>query len=102
MMQVLAEAGESGIGVKKLARHVFNASNSFFEPVSFDDVYKYVQAFIHRNSKGTEALLICTGQRGRYRLNPNSVQYKQLMLNFNDNDKEEVVEQSNDLSPSLF
>lgn len=102
IMLVLAEAGERGICVKKLARHLFNASNSFFEPIAFDDVYKYVQSFVRRNSKGAEALLICTERRGYYRLNPNSVQYKQLILDFCDKDEENITRLIDDFSLSLF
>ncbi|MDD7318314.1 MAG: hypothetical protein SOZ80_02740 [Prevotella sp.] len=102
IMQVLAEAGESGISVKKLARHVFNASHSFFEPVTFDEVYRYVQAFVRRNSKGSEALLTGVGHRGHYCLNPSSAQSQQLLLMFCDEEKDEKAVETKDLSLSLF
>ena len=102
IIKVLAEAGENGISVKKLARHVFNASHSFFEPVTFDDVYRYVQLFVRRNSKGSEALLVGGGHRGHYRLNPNSAQSQQLLLMFCDDEEDKEPVKTEDLSLSLF
>lgn len=99
---MLAEAGENGISVKKLARHVFNASHSFFESVTFDDVYRYVQLFVRRNSKGSEALLVGGGHRGHYRLNPNSAQSQQLLLMFCDDEEDKEPVKTEDLSLSLF
>jgi hypothetical protein len=103
ILKVLAEAGHSGMSVQKVARHVFNASNSFFEPVSYDDIRRYVQQYVLRNSKGTDALLLNIGQRGIYKINPNSAQSQQLMLMFSDDEDEEAEKRNDeDLSLSLF
>lgn len=104
ILKVLAEVGEDGMSVHKVARHVFNATNSFFEPVAFEDVHRYVQQYMLRNSKGTDAILMNVGQRGVYRLNPNSAESQQLMLMFTDvADEEETAKgKDDDLSLSLF
>ena len=36
------EAGNEGLSVKKVARHVHNACNTFFATVSFEDIHNYV------------------------------------------------------------
>ena len=103
ILKVLAEAGDTGMSVQKIARHVFNASNSFFEPVAYDDVRRYVQQYVLRNSKGTDALLLNIGQRGTYKINPNSAQSQQLMLMFSDDEEEDTGKREDkDLSLSLF
>lgn len=104
ILEVLAEAGEAGMSVHKIARHVFNASNSLFEPIEFEDVHRYVQQYVLRCSRGADALLQNVGQRGIYRLNPNSAQSQQLMLMFRDDEEEpeEGKPGGDDLSPSLF
>ena len=103
ILKVLAEAGDTGMSVQKIARHVFNASNSFFEPVAYDDVRRYVQQYVLRNSKGTDALLLNNGQRGTYKINPNSAQSQQLMLMFSDDEDEDTGKcDDKDLSLSLF
>ena len=91
------------MSVQKIARHVFNASNSFFEPVAYGDVRRYVQQYVLRNSKGTDALLLNNGQRGTYKINPNSAQSQQLMLMFSDEEDEDTGKhEDKDLSLSLF
>lgn len=107
ILEVLAEAGEAGMSVHKVARHVFNASNSLFEPIEFEDVRRYVQQYMLRSSRGADALLQNVGQRGIYRLNPNSAQSQQLMLMFRDDDDADVESGDgksggDDLSLSLF
>lgn len=104
ILEVLAEAGEAGMSVHKIARHVFNASNSLFEPIEFEDVRRYVQQYVLRCSRGADALLQNVGQRGIYRLNPNSAQSQQLMLMFRDDEEEPEEGKSGceDLSLSLF
>ena len=104
ILEVLAEARGAGMSVHKIARHVYNASNSLFEPIEFEDVHRYVQQYVLRCSRGGDALLQNVGQRGIYRLNPNSAQSQQLMLMFRD-DEEELEEGksgADDLSLSLF
>ena len=102
IIRVLTEAGDVGLSVSKIARHVYNASNTFFDSVELEDVYRYVSSWIYKNSKSVDAIIEKT-ERGVYRLNPNSKETRQLMLQFNDMDEEQKDEKPQiDLSLSLF
>ena len=103
ILRFLTEAGEQGLSVQKLARHVFNDSNTFFETIDFEDVHRYVQNFLLKNSRNTDSLIENVGKRGIYRLNPRSAESQQLKLMFSDEEKEEEKPTNNvDLSLSLF
>lgn len=82
ILRVLCEAGSSGLSVHKISVHVHNACNSLFSPVDFTEVYRYVVSFLARNSRDSLSLVARTQVRGRYRLNPNSAKWNQLMLQF--------------------
>lgn len=86
ILRVLCEAGGSGLSVHKISVHVHNACNSLFSPVEFTEVYRYVVSFLARNSRGSLSLVSRMQVRGRYRLNPNSARWSQLMLQFTDED----------------
>ena len=62
--RVLTEAGMNGLSVQKIARHVFNASNNFFETVTFEEVHAYVQQYLLKNSKNPDSIIESTGVRG--------------------------------------
>lgn len=102
ILKFLTEAGEQGLSVQKLTRHVFNACNTFFEPISFEDVHRYVQSFLLRNSKNPDSIIERTDTRGNYRLNPDNQESRQLMLLFLDDVPEEAPKQQEDQSLSLF
>ncbi len=97
----LAEAGNNGLSVKKIARHVFNASNNFFEELDFQEVHNAVQQYLTRNSKNRDSLIEKVGPRGIYRLNTNSPISQQLMFDFFQ-EEEELQKPTEDLSLSLF
>lgn len=87
----------------KIARHVFNDSNSFFETIDFEEVHRYVQNFLLKNSKTSDSLVENVGKRGVYRMNPKSAESQQLMLMFKDEEPEEEKPKTDvDLSLSLF
>lgn len=101
IIRILKEAGNNGLSVQKISRHVFNACNSFFDITSYDDVYMYVSKFLLSNSKNPQSLIERT-HRGIYSLNQNSKETQQLMLKFIDEkdiSKEDKVE---DQSLCLF
>lgn len=102
ILKVLAFAGADGLHVSKISKHVFNASNSFFFPLNFEEVHSYVSAFLLRHSKNPVSVIEKVS-RGVYRLNPSSVETNQLMLKFT-NVEENEVEQPihSDESLSLF
>ena len=101
--KVLVEAGEAGISLQKLSRHVHNACNSLFNPITREDVHAYVVQFIQRNSSGNNASIERMQQRGVYRLNSRSNQTSELMLQFSNH--EEIIDvgpkETEDLSLTL-
>ena len=100
--RVLTEAGMNGLSVQKISRHVFNASNNFFETVTFEEVHTYVQQYLLKNSKNPDSIIESTGVRGIYRMNPASQESQQLMLLFRDEEPEEPATPHEDKSLSLF
>lgn len=85
IIRFLAEAGDNGLSKDKLARHIFNAENDFFNTVDFDTVKRQVETFVRRNSQDSYALLEkVDGHANTYRLNRNSTLFTQLSLNFSD------------------
>ena len=107
ILKVLTEAGSAGISVQKVSRHVFNAFNSFFNPVQYQDVHDYVLQYLQRNSKSAISLITRTDTRGVYKLNLDNQESRQLMLQFAEDrtaDDADEASQSTpiDLSLSLF
>ena len=45
ILEVLKEAGDTGLPVSKITHHVYNASNSLFHDIAWDDVKSYVSTF---------------------------------------------------------
>lgn len=106
ILHILSEVGDSGISVQNLARHVYNMNCSLFALVDKDEIHKYVQQFLLKNSKSVQSIIESTGRRGYYRLNTsNSVDAYQLMLSFREEKQEDVKElktEKDDFSLSLF
>jgi len=99
ILKVLTEAGKEGLSVQKIAHHVFNASNTFFETVSLEEVHRYVQQYLLRNSRHSDSIIESTGTRGIYRINEKFSASQQLMLMFSDEepqteDPKPVIDQS--------
>lgn len=111
IITILARAGERGMSVKKISMQLYNLNCTLFSTPDFDEIHKYVQQFLFRNSRMSQSLF-CNEAWGQYKLNPNSARAQQLALNFaeqdedEDEDEEEEQEdtrsQSPDLSLSLF
>ena len=105
ILKILTEAGERGISVQNISRHVYNLNCTFFHQPDYEEVRSYVQQYLLKNSKSQQSLVESTGQRGYYRLNTTgSKDAQQLMLLFRDNitnDDAQKTEQ-NDLSLDLF
>lgn len=100
---VLTEAGEKGLSVKKIARHVFNNRNGLFDVVPFEDVYNHVAGYLKRNSKSNDSIIERTGVRGVYRLNQSNTS-RQLCFDFKSEDMEmtDKDKTTEDNSLSLF
>ncbi len=105
ILKILTEAGERGISVQNISRHVYNLNCTFFNQPNYEDVRSYVQQYLLKNSKSQQSLIEATGQRGCYRLNTSgSKDAQQLMLQFRDEtvvDDEQSTSQQ-DLSLDLF
>jgi hypothetical protein len=102
---VLTEAGECGVSVQAIAKHVYNMNCTFFVQPDFEEIRTYVQQYLLRNSKSQQSLIESTGRRGYYRLNTEgSADARQLLLQFRDEKEEEREEEKpqQDLSLDLF
>mgnify|MGYP002622162978 CR=1 FL=1 len=105
ILKVLTDAGESGVSVQAIAKHVYNMNCTFFSQPDYEDIRGYVQQFLLRNSKSSLSLIESTGRRGYYRLNTEgSADARQMMLQFRDDQAEEKEEEKpqQDLSLDLF
>ena len=96
ILRVLAEAGNEGLSVQKVSRHVFNACNSLFNSLNQEDVHKYVQMYLLKNSKSCNSLI------GVYRLNENNQLSQQLILQFHDEVETPKEKPTEDRSLNLF
>lgn len=105
IITILAKAGERGMSVKKISMQIYNINCTLFAAPDFNDVYKYTQQFLIRNSRMSQSLFRKEG-RGIYRLNPYSARVQQLVLNFSeecqDEERQEEQKDSPDLSLNLF
>ncbi|MCI6161178.1 MAG: hypothetical protein PUH24_02985 [Prevotellaceae bacterium] len=103
IIEVLVEAGEAGLSVQKIARHVYNASNTFFNTVRYEDIHRYVLLYVKKHSKCPNSMIEKTETRGIYRINGKSEESQQLLFQFQEDvpDKIEPV-QYEDQSLSLF
>ncbi len=105
ILKILTEAGERGISVQNISRHVYNLNCTFFHQPDYEEVRNYVQQYLLKNSKSQQSLIESTGQRGYYRLNTTgSKDAQQLMLLFRDDIVSDDVQPSapQDLSLDLF
>ena len=104
ILNILLEAGERGIGVQAIARHVFNLNCTLFNQPDFADIHSYVQQYLLRNSKSAQSLIESTGRRGYYRLNTqNNADARQLLFEFREEHTEKEEEKpQQDFSLDLF
>ena len=101
ILRVLAEAGNEGLSVQKVSRHVFNACNSLFNLLNQEGVHKYVQTYLLKNSKSCNSL-IEKSRKGVYRLNENNQLSQQLILQFHDEVETPKEKPAEDRSLNLF
>lgn len=105
IIQVLTEAGETGLALRTISHHVYNACNSFFAPVDFDTVHSYVSKFLICHARNPQSLIERMSGRGCYRLNANTPEGQQLMIQFSktgEKVEEDEPGKDIDLSLSLF
>lgn len=106
ILQILIAVGDRGISVSSLSKHIYNLNTSFFNSVELEDIHKYVQQYLLRNSKQPQSIFEPTERRGYYRLNTQySDDARQLVLQFaahEDDVTENNSTPADDLSLSLF
>ena len=108
ILQILTAVGDQGIGVQQLAKHVYNLSCTLFSQPDLQEVHRYVQQYLLRQSKSVQSLIERTERRGYYRLNTlNNADARSLMLQFREQQADEPAGQEPekpkvDLSLSLF
>ena len=105
ILKVLTEAGEGGVSVQAIAKHVYNMNCTFFFQPDYEEIRTYVQQYLLRNSKSAQSIIESTGRRGYYRLNTEgSADARQMMLQFREERVEEKEEEKpqQDLSLDLF
>ena len=103
ILKVLVEAGDAGLSVQKISRHVYNACNTLFNTISYSDVHDYVLQYLQRNTKNPNSIITRSDVRGIYRINTSVDDGRQLMLQFADHPAEEPITTNNeDHSLSLF
>lgn len=88
ILKVLTLAGDDGLKTEKIARHVFNACNSMFNPLNFKDVHGYVAQYLIKNAKDPLSIIEKGGGHGVYRLNFRAKLAQQLVLKFGRHDDE--------------
>lgn len=89
IINVLLKAPD-GLTIRKIVRHVYNAHNTLFESADLEDIKRSVTMFLTSRSKTKSSPIQHTGQWGTYRLNPNSDFFRQMSLQFSDEEEEEV------------
>ncbi len=100
---ILWEAGREGLSVKKIARHIYNLHNGFFETVAYEDIYKAVVYSVVKNRKSRTPFIESAGKRGVYRLTEPTCRETQLFFNFvEEPDVEAEAKPDIDQSLSLF
>lgn len=85
IIELLQEIGDAGLPLQSIVKHVYNAHNSFFEPVKEQNVYQSVRSYLIRNSSSPYSLFI-KGEDKKYRINPNSSFATSQLLKFNNDD----------------
>ena len=79
ILMILASAGNKGLKKEKIVRHVYNACNSMFAPLAYDDVYTSVSQYLYKSSK-TAGSLVAKGGFGIYKLDRQQAAIRQLHL----------------------
>ena len=106
ILQILTMAGERGISVSAVTKHVYNQNCTFFSQPDLVEIKQFVQQYLLKNSKTSSSLVESMGKRGYYRLNTNdSADARQLMLDFREQEdgvETEEKKMPQDLSLDLF
>lgn len=101
IIEILIEAGQEGLSVQNISRHIFNSRNSFFNPVQFSDIHYEVQKYLTKSCKQPESI-VTRKSKGLYCLDFKLDKTRQLVLEFTEDEKQEPEKPIVDQSLSLF
>lgn len=93
LVAILTEAGEKGLSLSKIARHVYNSSCTLFESPSFDKVYADLALFLSRQSRLADGMVKRTGTRGVYAINDRWALFRQVVIDFDEHTTDETSQQ---------
>lgn len=82
ILTILSEVGIKGMPLRRIALNVYNISNSLFNPLDKNMVYEGVADYLRTRCDRTDSPIEKAEIRGWYRLNYNSEQVQQLLLEF--------------------
>lgn len=100
ILEVLSQVGDGGISVQMLAKHLYNMNCSLFTELDIDDLRRYVQLFLLRNSKSPDSVVERAGRRGFYRLNHcKSADAGQLRFDFTFTEPEVQADEAESIRP---
>lgn len=107
LLHVLAEAGEDGLSLMKIVKHVYNSNSNLFETPDFEKMYNDLAQYLSKQSKKSDGIVKRNGVRGVYVLNEGWSGYRQTMLDFSVTDFVDYQQNSEsscyvDQSLSLF
>ena len=106
ILRILLDVGVRGISTKKLAKHVYNHFCTLFYQPDFNEIYRYVQNYLKRNSGSPRGIIKHADRWGHYRLNTaNLSNIQRLKLQFSEKTQDESETNKNvsqDLSLNLF
>lgn len=66
---MLLEAGSDGIKLNVLVKNVYNVSHTFFCGITYEETYKFVKVYVHKNSKSFDSPIEAMERKGYYRIN---------------------------------
>lgn len=89
ILQVLSEATNTGMPLRRIALNVYNIRNSLFEPLDQSVVYSEIAEWLRTKSSQSGSPIMKCDKRGYYTLNPNSPQVQQLMMQFTTSEEDE-------------
>lgn len=88
IIELMVQIGDAGLPLQSIVKHIHNANNSLFEPISEQSVYQAVRTYLIKNSQ-TPYSLFLKGEDKKYRLNGKAPQAQQLALQFTDEEEED-------------
>ena len=88
ILRILAEAGEQGLSIRKIAHHVYNEQNSLFSDVDYDEIHRDVRNYLMRQSRHVNPMVEHGEKWGVYRLNRQSPEWKRHVVSLQRNDAE--------------